>query len=140
MASINKAIILGHLGDNPRVNTTSNGNKIVSMSVATSDSWKDKTTGERKERTEWHKVVIYNQNLADIAEKYLKKGSKVYLEGAIQTRKWEDQNGTERYTTELVLQQFGGNLILLDHDKQPSTSTPEPSSNTYAGMDDEIPF
>lgn len=140
MASINKAIILGNLGNDPQVSTTQSGAKIVTLSVATSETWKDKLTGERKERTEWHRVVIYNPALADIADRYLRKGSKVYLEGHIQTRKWEDKNGIERYTTEVVIQQFGGNLILLD--SKPESIQPETFGNTnaYDGMDDDIPF
>lgn len=97
--SINKVILVGNLGADPKVSNTSGGSKIVNLNIATSDSWKDKLSGDRKERTEWHRVVIFNPQLADIAERYLRKGSKVYLEGQLQTRKWEDNNGQERYTT-----------------------------------------
>ena len=112
--SINKVILVGNLGADPRVNTMQNGNKVVTLSVATTDTWKDKLSGERKERTEWHRVVVFNSQLADVAERYLRKGSKVYLEGQLQTRKWEDANGQERYTTEVVLQNFSSNLVMLD--------------------------
>ena len=112
--SINKVTLLGNLGADPRVSNTQSGAKIVNLSVATTDSWKDKLSGERKDRTEWHRVVIFNPQLADLAERYLHKGSKVYLEGQLQTRKWEDSNGQEKYTTEIVLQNFSSNLVLLD--------------------------
>lgn len=112
--SINKVILVGNLGADPKVSNTTSGSKIVNLNIATSDTWKDKATGERKDRTEWHRVVIFNPQLADIAERYLRKGSKVYLEGQLQTRKWEDNGGQERYTTEVVLQNFSGNLVLLD--------------------------
>ena len=112
--SINKVILVGNLGADPRVSNTQNGAKIVNLSIATTETWKDKLSGERKDRTEWHRVVIFNPQLADVAERYLRKGSKVYLEGQLQTRKWEDNNGQERYSTEIVLQNFSGNLVLLD--------------------------
>ncbi len=112
--SINKVILVGNLGADPRVSATQNGSKVVNLSVATTDSWRDKLSGDRKDRTEWHRVVIFNPQLADVAERFLHKGSKVYLEGQLQTRKWEDNNGQERYTTEVVLQNFNGNLVLLD--------------------------
>ena len=114
VSSINKVILVGNLGADPKVSNTASGTKIVSLNIATSDVWKDKASGERKERTEWHRVVIFNSQLADIAERYLRIGSKVYLEGQLQTRKWEDNNGQERYTTEIVLQNYSGNLVLLD--------------------------
>jgi single-strand DNA-binding protein len=112
--SVNKVILLGNLGRDPEVRTLNSGARVVNLRVATSESWRDKASGERQERTEWHSVVIYNENLAKIAEQYLKKGSKVYVEGQIQTRKWTDQSGQERYTTEVVLQRFRGELTLLD--------------------------
>lgn len=112
--SINKVILVGNLGADPKVNMTQNGSKVVNLSIATSDSWKDKVSGERKERTEWHRVVVFNPQLAEVAEKYLRKGSKVFVEGQLQTRKWEDTNGQEKYTTEVVLQNFTGNLVILD--------------------------
>ncbi len=111
--SVNKVILIGNLGRDPEVRTLQNGGKVANLSLATSESWRDKASGERKEKTEWHRVVIFG-NLADIAEKYLKKGSKVYVSGSLQTRKWTDQSGTEKYTTEVVLQGFGGELTMLD--------------------------
>jgi single-strand DNA-binding protein len=112
--SVNKVILVGNLGRDPEVRHTQDGGKIVHLSVATSESWKDRGSGERKERTEWHRVVIFNDKVGEIAERYLRKGSKVYLEGALQTRKWTGQDGQERYTTEVVLGRFRGELALLD--------------------------
>lgn len=112
--SVNKVILVGNLGKDPEVRTTQAGSKIVNLSVATSDSWNDRASGERKERTEWHRVVIFNERLADVAERFLRKGRKVYLEGALETRKWTDQSGQERYSTEVVLRNFRGELTLLD--------------------------
>src|ERR1044071_8019826 len=112
--SINKVILIGNLGADPEVRRMQDGRPIVNLRVATSDTWRDKATGERRERTEWHRVVIFNENLAKIAEQYLKKGAKVYLEGALQTRKWTDQQGIERYSTEVVLQGFNATLTMLD--------------------------
>ena len=112
--SINKVILVGNLGRDPEVRFTQDGTKIVNFSVATSERWKDKQTGEPKEKTEWHRVVIFNDRLADVAEKYLKKGSKVYVEGQLQTRKWTGNDGNERYTTEVALQRFRGELTMLD--------------------------
>jgi single-strand DNA-binding protein len=112
--SVNKVILIGNLGADPEIRHTQDGRAIANLRVATSESWRDKASGERREKTEWHRVVIFNENLAKIAEQYLKKGSKVYLEGSIQTRKWEDQQGQERYTTEIVLQGFNGQLTMLD--------------------------
>lgn len=112
--SVNKVIILGHLGADPEPRSFPNGGKVVNLRVATSESWKDRATGERKERTEWHTVSITNEGLATIAEKYLRKGSKVYLEGQLATRKWQDQSGADRYSTEIVLRPFNGALTLLD--------------------------
>ncbi len=111
--SVNKVIILGNLGRDPEVRTSQDGSKIVNLNIATSESWKDRATGERKEKTEWHRVVIFNPNLADIAERYLKKGSSVYVEGTLQTRKWTDQSGQEKYSTEVVIGRFKGELTLL---------------------------
>ena len=116
--SINKVILIGNLGADPEVRHTQDGRPIVNLRVATSDSWRDKNTGERREKTEWHRVVIFSEGLAKIAEQYLKKGSKVYLEGALQTRKWEDQSGQERYTTEVVLQGFNSTLTMLDGERR----------------------
>ncbi|KAF0112289.1 MAG: single-strand DNA-binding protein [Rhodospirillaceae bacterium] len=112
--SVNKVILVGNLGRDPEVRHSQDGTKIVNLSIATSESWKDRASGERREKTEWHRVVIFNPNLAEIAERYLRKGSKAYLEGALQTRKWTDQAGAERYTTEVVIGRFRGELALLD--------------------------
>ena len=112
--SVNKVILIGNLGADPEIRRTQDGRPIAHLRVATSETWRDKASGERKERTEWHRVVIFNERLAEIAEKYLKKGSKVYIEGALQTRKWTDNSGQERYTTEVVLQRFRGELTMLD--------------------------
>ncbi len=112
--SVNKVILVGNLGADPEIRRTQDGRPIANLRLATSDSWKDKTTGERREKTEWHRVVIFNENLCRIAEQYLKKGSKIYIEGALQTRKWQDQAGQDRYSTEVVLQGFRGELTLLD--------------------------
>ena len=113
MAGVNKVILVGNLGDDPEVRSLNNGGEVVNMRVATSESWKDRD-GNRQERTEWHRVVIFNENLGRVAKSYLKKGSKVYLEGQIQTRKWQDQSGHDKYSTEVVLQRFRGELVLLD--------------------------
>jgi single-strand DNA-binding protein len=112
--SVNKVILVGNLGRDPETRMTNNGGKIVTLNLATSESWRDRQSGERQERTEWHWVVIFNENLGEVAEKYLRKGSKVYVEGQLQTRKWTDQSGQERYTTEVVLQRFRGELTMLD--------------------------
>ena len=111
--SVNKVILIGNLGKDPEVRSMQNGGKVANLSLATSESWRDKATGEKKEKTEWHRVVIFG-NLAEIAEKYLKKGSKVYVSGSLQTRKWTDKDGAEKYSTEVVLQGFGGELTMLD--------------------------
>ena len=111
---INKVIIVGNLGKDPEVRTFNNGGKVCNFSVATSESWKDRQTGERKEKTEWHNISIYNEGLAGVAEKYLRKGSKVYLEGKLQTRKWQDQSGNDRYSTDVVLQGFDAKMEMLD--------------------------
>lgn len=153
VGSINKVILVGNLGADPKVSNTANGAKIVNLNVATSESWKDRASGERKERTEWHRVVIFNPNLADVAERYLRKGSKVYLEGQLQTRRWEDNSGQERYTTEVVLQNFNGNMVLLDGrgDGVPAGGNDvfgasdsgwdsTPAAPAASGLDDDIPF
>ncbi len=152
--SINKVILVGNLGQDPRVSNTQSGAKVVSFSVATTDTWRDKATGERKDRTEWHRVVIFNTGLADTAERYLRKGSKVYLEGQLQTREWDDQSGQKRYTTEVVLQNFNSTLVMLDGkgDSAPAGAGDIYDSGTSAGWDntpsagtndvadDDIPF
>ena len=112
--SVNKVILVGNLGADPEIRRLNSGDPVVNLRVATSESWRDKNSGERKEKTEWHNVVIFNDNLAKVAEQYLKKGSKVYVEGQLQTRKWQDQSGQDRYTTEVVLQKFRGELQMLD--------------------------
>ncbi len=112
--SLNKVMIIGNLGRDPESRTMGDGNPVVNLSIATSESWKDRNTGERREKTEWHRVVIFNENLAKVAQNYLKKGSKVYIEGQLQTRKWTDQSGAEKYSTEIVLQRFRGELTMLD--------------------------
>ncbi len=112
--SVNKVILVGNLGKDPETRSFANGGKVCNFSIATGESWKDKNTGERREKTDWHNVAIFNENLVRIAEQYLKKGSKVYIEGSLQTRKWQDQSGADKYTTEVVLQNFNGTLVLLD--------------------------
>ena len=112
--SVNKVILVGNLGKDPEVRTTQSGSKIVNLTLATSENWTDRASGERKERTEWHRVVIFNDRIGDVAERFLRKGRKVYIEGSLQTRKWTDQSGQERYTTEVVLSQFRGELVLID--------------------------
>jgi single-strand DNA-binding protein len=150
--SVNKVILVGNLGRDPEVRNTQDGRKVVNLSLATSESWRDRQSGERKERTEWHRVVIFNENLAEVAEKYLKKGAKVFIEGQLQTRKWTDQSGAEKYTTEIVLQRYRGELTMLDgrgdsggtsHGGEfadaPVPSSP-PARKGGADLDDEIPF
>src|SRR5882762_2811626 len=112
--SVNKVILVGNLGRDPEIRSTQDGTRIANLNLATSESWRDKMSGERKERTEWHRVVIFNENLVTVAEKYLRKGSKIYVEGALQTRKWTDNAGVEKYSTEVVLQRFRGELTMLD--------------------------
>ncbi len=152
--SVNKVILIGNLGADPEVRTFQNGGKVCNIRIATSESWKDKTTGERKEKTEWHNVAIFNEGLVRVAEQYLKKGSKVYVEGALQTRKWQDQSGADRYTTEVVLQGFGSTLTMLDgpggnggsraassgNDLGSSYDSGQPSGGGRGNIDDEIPF
>jgi single-strand DNA-binding protein len=112
--SVNKVILVGNLGRDPEIRSTQDGLRVANLSIATSESWRDKASGERKEKTEWHRVVVFNERLVEVIEKYLKKGAKVYLEGALQTRKWTDNSGQERYTTEIVLQRYRGELTMLD--------------------------
>jgi single-strand DNA-binding protein len=153
--SVNKVILVGNLGRDPEVRRSNDGSKIVNMSVATSETWNDKSSGERREKTEWHRVVIFDDRLADVAEKYLKKGSKVYLEGQLQTRKWAGTDGVDRYSTEVVLSKFRGTLTMLDgarrEDENDSDYTPSGGGGGYGGpasgggrggddLDDEIPF
>ena len=160
--SVNKVILVGNLGKDPEIRRTQDGRPIANLSVATSETWRDKATGERKEKTEWHRVVIFNEGLAKIAEQYLKKGAKVYIEGQLQTRKWTDQSGAEKYTTEVVLQGFNSQLTMLDRANgsansevsydnghagdfgSPSSTAPRERKPAMAGsrndLDDEIPF
>ena len=140
-SSVNKVILVGNLGRDPEVRSAQDGSKIVSFSLATSESWKDKNTGERKDKVEWHRIVVFNPNLAEVCEKYLHKGSKVYLEGQLQTRKSQDQSGAERYTTEVVLSRFKGELTMLDSRGDSdgiAMSGPAPEENAI--MDDDVPF
>jgi single-strand DNA-binding protein len=144
--SVNKVILVGNLGKDPEVRRMTSGEPVVNLSVATSETWKDKSSGERKEKTEWHRVVIFNENLAKVAEQYLKKGAKVYLEGALQTRKWTDKDGAEKYSTEIVLNRFNGTMVMLDGRSgggggDGGRGTNETPANFQRDeMDDEIPF
>jgi len=149
--SVNKVILVGNLGRDPEVRRLTSGDPVVNLSVATSESWRDKASGERKEKTEWHRVVIFNENLAKVAEQYLKKGSKVYIEGQLQTRKWTDKDGAEKYSTEVVLQKYRGELTMLDGRSDGGDRSERPalagSGGSDAGrsfergeLDDEIPF
>ena len=141
--SINKVILIGNIGADPEIRRTNNGDPIANLRIATSESWKDKNSGERKEKTEWHSVVIFDENLCKVVENYLKKGSKVYIEGALQTRKWQDQEGKDRYSTEVVWQKFRGNLTMLDSKGEGggrSISSRDNSAQSDDNMDDEIPF
>jgi single-strand DNA-binding protein len=157
--SVNKVILVGNLGKDPEIRRTQDGRPIANLSVATSESWRDKATGERKEKTEWHRVVIFNEGLCKIAEQYLKKGAKVYIEGALQTRKWTDQSGVEKYSTEVVLQGFNSTLTMLEGrggggggyaeegSQDFGSSSPAPRRVAAAGggrgnsdMNDDIPF
>ena len=158
--SLNKVILIGNLGKDPEVRRLGSGSPVVNLRIATSETWRDKASGERKEKTEWHSVVIFNEQLAKVAEQYLKKGMKVYVEGQLQTRKWQDQSGADKYTTEIVLQNFRGELQMLDgkgggagssesyDQSEPSFSNGNgkkramsgPKENFSADLDDEIPF
>lgn len=161
MAGVNKVILIGNLGKDPEVRRLNSGDSVVNFTLATSETWRDKTTGERKERTEWHNIVIFNENIGKVVEQYCKKGSKVYVEGQIQTRKWQDKEGQDRYTTEIVLQRFRGELTLLDsrgggqgdRDSFPDEGAPRsfarssggdrrpaPAASSSAPLDDDIPF
>jgi len=144
--SLNKVCLLGNVGKDPEIRNTQNGNQIANLTLATSESWKEKSSGERKERTEWHKITVWNQHLIPVIEKYVKKGSKLYIEGTLQTHKWQAQDGTERYTTEVVLNNFGGVLLLLSDSRGGGSSEPSaraPAKNEkqrYDDLDEEIPF
>jgi single-strand DNA-binding protein len=152
--SINKVILVGNLGRDPEIRTLNSGDKVANLNLATSESWRDRTSGERKERTEWHRVVIFNDNLVKVAENYLRKGSKIYIEGALQTRKYTDQAGAEKFSTEVVLQKFRGELTMLDGRADgareggdaggftpgPRAGGAGPREDFSADLDDEIPF
>jgi single-strand DNA-binding protein len=148
--SVNKVILVGNLGKDPEVRRMTSGEPVVNLSVATSESWRDKASGEKKEKTEWHRVVIFNENLAKVAEQYLRKGAKVYLEGQIQTRKWQDKDGNDKYSTEIVLNRFNGTMVMLDRAgggegggrvaSGASGAGEAPASFQRDEMDDEIPF
>lgn len=146
MSSVNKAILVGNLGADPEVRQTSDGRPVVNLRIATSENWKDKNTGEKRERTEWHKIVIFSEGLCRVAEQYLRKGSKVYLEGQIQTRKWQDQSGQDKYSTEIVLQGFNSTLTMLDGKPEPrDQQAPQSRQQSQAPSfddkdDDDIPF
>lgn len=146
-ASVNKVILVGNLGRDPEVRHSQEGTKIVQLSIATSEVWKDRNSGERRDRTEWHRVVIFNDRLADVAERYLHKGSKVYIEGQLQTRKWTDAEGQEKYTTEVVLGRFRGELAMLDarngeseHAAPAGGSATRNEGSSSSDLDDDIPF
>lgn len=156
--SVNKVILVGNVGGTPEIKSTQDGKKFATFSVATSESWKDKITGEKKDQTEWHRVVVFAERTAEVVEKYVKKGSKLYIEGSIKTRKWTDKDGVERYTTEVVLQNFNSRLDLLDskgdssssgegdygsgynNNKSESNNASASNKSDYDDIDDEIPF
>ena len=156
--SVNKVIIVGNLGKDPEIRTLGSGDKVANLRIATSESWRDRSSGERKEKTEWHRVVVFNENIVKVCEQYLRKGAKVYVEGAIQTRKWSDQSGQEKFSTEIVLQKFRGELTMLDgrgegamaerdeggysggFSSGPKTQRSGPKEEFSADLDDEIPF
>ena len=144
MSSVNKVILIGNLGRDPESRTFASGDKVVSFSLATTESWRDKATGERKDKTEWHNVSVFNENIGRVVEQYCRKGSKVYLEGAIQTRRYEDKNGVEKMATEIVLQKFRGELTLLDSSKDaPQQAKPArggSANRIAADLNDEVPF
>jgi single-strand DNA-binding protein len=135
MSSVNKCILVGNLGNEPEVRNMPSGGKVVNLSIATSESWRDKSSGEKKERTEWHRVVIFSEGLAKVAETYLRKGSKVYLEGQLQTRKWQDQSGQDKYSTEVVLQGFNSALVMLDGPSGDRPAQSQPAGSYGAAKD-----
>jgi single-strand DNA-binding protein len=156
--SVNKVILVGNLGADPEIRSLNSGDRVANLRLATSETWRDRASGERKERTEWHRVVVFNENIVKVCENYLKKGSKIYLEGAIQTRKWQDQSGQEKFSTEIVLQKFRGELVMLDgrgadaeqgaggggyaggFSSGPKAGGSGPREEFSADLDDEIPF
>lgn len=150
-SSVNKVILVGNLGKDPEIKMMQDGTKLANFSLATSETWKDRDTQERKEKTEWHRVVVFNDRLADLAEKYLRKGSKIYVEGQLQTRKWTDQTGQERYTTEVVISRFRGEITMLDSARsqgesfgnesfEPAANSPREAFPVAEPIDDELPF
>lgn len=146
-ASVNKVILVGNVGKDPEIRRMQDGRAIANLSIATSETWRDKNSGERKEKTEWHRVVIFNEGLCKVVEQYVKKGAKLYIEGALQTRKWTDQSGVDKYSTEIVLQGFNSTLQMLDSGKQSTADDSddygarEPAKRNFAAdLDDEIPF
>lgn len=153
MSSLNRVMLIGNLGRDPEIRSTQDGKRIANLNLATSESWKDRVSGERKERTEWHRIVIFNEHLVELVEKYCRKGSKLFVEGALQTRKWTDNNNVERYSTEIVLQAFRGEIRLLDSagggNRPPPASSPDdygtgghapPPRARRDDLDDDIPF
>jgi single-strand DNA-binding protein len=140
MSSINKVIIIGNVGKDPEIRRTQDGKPIANLSVATSESWKDKNTGERREKTEWHRVVVFNEGLCKVIEQYVKKGAKLYIEGALQTRKWTDQSGVEKYSTEIVLQGFNSTLTMLDGKSERQESGGQSAGDFSQELSDEIPW
>ena len=155
--SVNKVILVGNLGADPEIRSLNSGDRVANLRVATSETWRDRSSGERKEKTEWHRVVVFNENIVKVCEQYLRKGAKIYLEGAIQTRKWTDQSGQEKYSTEIVLQKFRGELTMLDgrgdnegagegggynggFSSGPRAQSSAPREDFSADLDDEIPF
>ena len=140
MKSLNKVELIGHVGQDPEVRTSQGGDKIVSFSVATGESWSDRSSGERRERTEWHRVVIFGNGLAGVAEQYLRKGSKVYVAGQLQTSKWTDQSGQDRYSTEVTLRPYKGELILLDSNRSAERRGQTGENQSSSDLDDEVPF
>ena len=157
VGSVNKVVLIGNIGKDPEIRNTNTGNRIALLSLATSDRWKDRESGQPQERTEWHRVVVFNENLVDVIEKYVNKGTKIYVEGQLQTRKWQDQNGQDRYTTEVVLSRFKSELVILDkradndNNSLDSSLSQEPvaavggstsssASSGFDDLDDDIPF
>ena len=143
--SLNKVTLIGNLGADPEIKSMGEAKELATFSLATTDSWKDRATGEKKEKTEWHRIVVFNEGLVNVIKNYVQKGSKLYIEGALQTRKWTDNNGVEKYTTEVVLQNFGGQLILLDSkgsrsDSAPASTGGKSNNFEHSEIDDEIPF
>jgi len=138
MSSVNRAIILGNLGKDPEIRTTQNGSKMANLSIATSESWKDKATGERKEATEWHRVTVFGDGLVNVLEQYTSKGDKLYIEGQIRTRKWKDQSGADKYSTEIVVQGFGGTIKILGNKQEGQPGSK--STSEINNFDSDVPF